>query len=520
MVAHAMSHPLRLTAPWYRWTRQRAEGRAPRATRPVFLKYDTPDMVNMFLKNPQRSYMFDDDDFVLVTASSPYAPAKAKIRGLADRIPIQCDVRKLFRETHKRNYLVTLEMHCEMPGLPDAGWDHICELGFVVRRWVPKDPAGLKAQADTLDDRIGVLAAILLRLGDPLPTPLQLLLLRDSTVAGETPPEILVALTDAVERVLLITQLTDELQRARAARIALERPNPAGWKLQYWRSHADEHDKIGDWTDVVGTTQQLFLREKQYRLYRLIPDPKEAGHLSLGARLLFGCVPTGDMVTNDAGEPHFDYEATYEIQAFVRQHKRGCPLRLNEKDCHGPLVWSPPTEPYRIAAHFDPAGNRHMVVNVEMPDMKLLAATPHKFENVSIRLNWPSGSEPTLTGFSLGPMTCFKSIPLVTLVATILLEIFTPIIVNILHVYYLLYDNVCIGAPALPPFPALPPLPAMDPKDPLNMGAEYDITELGEIEASILSARTISRTRPLKWEQELKVRPRVDDPMLLAAVHP
>ena len=54
-----MKRPLRLTAPWYRWERQ---GVHPRDSRPVIQKYDRPDMVEAFLRDPQRSLVFTDDD--------------------------------------------------------------------------------------------------------------------------------------------------------------------------------------------------------------------------------------------------------------------------------------------------------------------------------------------------------------------------------------------------------------------------------------------------------------------------
>ena len=521
MVAPSRARPVRLTAPWYRWQRQRhEEGHLPRATRPVFLKYDTPEMVNLFLANPQRSYKFDADDAVWVTASSPFDEKLGKIRVLADREAIRCDVRKLFRETHRRTYLVALELHCEQPGLPDAGWDHICELGFVVRRWVPNDRDILAAAMLATEERIGLVVANLRRLGFPT-TPSTLVRggLRVSAVPGETPADLLAIMANNQLLAQTITRFRLEYETLRARRIMLERPNAQQWHTEYWDTHATadarEHDKIGDWVAAGGEQNQRFAREKVYRLYRAIPDPRDRTHRSFGARLLFGSVPTSDMETNDAGEAHFDCDATYEIRAFVRSHRTGCKLRLNAQDCHGPLVWSQPTEPYRIAAHFDSAGTRNLIVNVEMPDLNLAAAVAPKFDTPSIRLKWPAGSKPQLVAGGLGgPSICFKSIPLVTIVATVLLEIFTPIIVGLFQLYYLLYTQFCLGSlglPPLPDFPAVGPFAALSPET--NLKAEYDTLEISAIKSNMTAARTIARTHDLVWEDELLVRPRVDDPM-------
>ena len=55
------NRPWALVGPWYRWSTP-GEAAAGRVSRPVFQKYDTPDLVNEFLKEPQHSLKFVAED--------------------------------------------------------------------------------------------------------------------------------------------------------------------------------------------------------------------------------------------------------------------------------------------------------------------------------------------------------------------------------------------------------------------------------------------------------------------------
>src|SRR5207237_7391933 len=67
-------HPWKLVAPWYRWRRQQdQENRPPTRTRPVFQKFDDPDFVRGFVRDPQRSLRFLDDPVTRYADDRVYA---------------------------------------------------------------------------------------------------------------------------------------------------------------------------------------------------------------------------------------------------------------------------------------------------------------------------------------------------------------------------------------------------------------------------------------------------------------
>src|SRR2546421_12458169 len=66
----------KLVAPWYRWDRQLAEQKlSPRQTRPVFQKFDQPDFVKGFARDPQHSLKFDDKVDTVLNVKETDVPA-------------------------------------------------------------------------------------------------------------------------------------------------------------------------------------------------------------------------------------------------------------------------------------------------------------------------------------------------------------------------------------------------------------------------------------------------------------
>ena len=62
-----------IVAPWWQWTDPETQPPGKpvdprpldgRLSRPIFQKYDSPDLVNEFLKDPQHCLKFIDDDLV------------------------------------------------------------------------------------------------------------------------------------------------------------------------------------------------------------------------------------------------------------------------------------------------------------------------------------------------------------------------------------------------------------------------------------------------------------------------
>src|SRR5262245_1892895 len=127
-------HPWTLVAPWYRWKQQ---GAPPRETRPVFQKYENPDLVNAFLKDPQLSLRFLPEDEVqklYLAEKISSGPYKNRPKIFAEQEARANGIRKIFLSNHRRFYLVVCELHCDAPGFPSVERGQVCEAGFVVRR--------------------------------------------------------------------------------------------------------------------------------------------------------------------------------------------------------------------------------------------------------------------------------------------------------------------------------------------------------------------------------------------------
>jgi hypothetical protein len=232
-------HPWLLTGPWYRWQEPRGPSQG-RASAPALQAFASPTFIDDFMREPQRSLVYRDEDRV-------------------------AGVRKLFLATHRRFYIVACELHCDAPGLPAVARQQVCEAGFVIRRhnayfngWIP----------------------------DP------------------------------------------------------DRPGTGTW------SHVDE-------------TPDTRCDEQIHRLFPLVPPPGDVRHSASGCTLFFGAIPDGSADTNANGFPRFATGINYEIRCFVRRHREGCPRRSPAPDCHGVLVWSRPSEPYRLAAPSDSTGVGH-----------------------------------------------------------------------------------------------------------------------------------------------------------------
>ena len=110
-----------------------------RLTRPVLQKYDSADLVNTFLADPQKRLKFSDEDLVQQVErvfDVPTVGGRSRLLGaLRDattgkwfrsvRSPRQPALRKLFLETHKRFYLVVCQLHCDAPGFPRVAREKI-----------------------------------------------------------------------------------------------------------------------------------------------------------------------------------------------------------------------------------------------------------------------------------------------------------------------------------------------------------------------------------------------------------
>ncbi|HEV7745438.1 MAG TPA: hypothetical protein VGO56_10620 [Pyrinomonadaceae bacterium] len=442
-------HPWKLVGPWYRWTRPGVSS-VGRGSRPVFQKYDGPAFVADFLKDPQRSLKFTDDDFVHeVKPLPPMNPAKYnnQPRRLSEFGYYPTTTRKLFLDTHKRFYLVVCELHCDITGFPSVNRAQICDAGFVVRRRVVRN---LTKEAVAFGTPIFQrIAATRSALG-------QLAVMQPQTQLGfmkkALAPEGELLLTDA------IAESFETNQKAMLEQLTLERSNALRWattygvslRLQGWKQI---REGIGEWIDVDEASVEAPV-EQTLPLYPLIPDPREEKHSAKGRTIYFGVAPTGSADTDEFGTARFDDAAQYEIRCFVRRYKHP-PTNGGKPKCCGEVVWSLPTEVYQLASHFDLAGTNNRPVSMQLPDLKALeaqaAALPPN-QLAPFRMVSPLNSNLEVTADETGKIKdhgtssqiCSFSIPLITIVATFVFKLFLPVVTLLFGLFFMLKLKFCI----------------------------------------------------------------------------
>jgi len=406
-------HPWRLVAPWYRWPRLPGP---PASTPPVLQKYETPQLVEAFARNPQRSLRFTAED-------------------------AEGGTRKLYLALHKRFYLAVCELHCARPGFPNARRDEVCEAWMVLRRRRTPVPDELRAEAETLLRRIGKresqVAMVQARLARPpvaggAPGP----------VAARHALKLLDAQAHAQERLAALREELAAFAQTHALTPVLE-----GWV-------PSEVEGVGSWSRVDGDAPEAGA-EHVFPLYPLIPDPAANPHAARGRALYFGLVPTGSADTEADGRPRLDDRTRYELHCFVRRHDPRCPRKPLpvRDDCHGALTWSAPSEPFTLAAPSDLVGTSNRPVTVQLPDV------PKLLEQAA-KVPFGAGAPLRMSGTSLpvvvdadgkarkgvpGPaQACSFAIPLITLVASFVLRLFLPIVVLLFGLWPLLRLRFCV----------------------------------------------------------------------------
>lgn len=459
-------HPWTVTAPWYEWAQAGVPG-SGRGTKPLIQKFASDEFIAEFIKEPQRSLLFDPRDDELYTAQFVQAQPGQFTNKIAALFPVKdtqgtpfnvgdstaslfksklvgTGLRKLYLPSHARHYLVVCELHCDLPGLPPPGRDTVCQAGFVVRRrrlgFAPQYQGEALALLREVVDAQQALSA----LEDRQPLRAGLAALRTSRLLR------------------LRKQGTLEQQRA-AAQQAL---SDARAKLEAWQLQrgvrafkegwvAGEHEGTGEWRELIDETPQQ-LEESWVRLFPLIADPRNPRHSARGRALYYGIVPTSAFETSTAGEARYDERTTYELRCFFRQHDCNCPfpgLNSDAPDCGGELTWSLPSEPWRLAPQFDLVGTSNRPVTIQMPNLADLAAqaatrpigqfSPVRFVHDQQLQSKTNGEIPS-SGTLGGPAICFFSIPLITIIASFVLNLFLPIVVLIFNLWFLLALRFCI----------------------------------------------------------------------------
>jgi hypothetical protein len=499
------THDWLLVAPWYRWPQQDHDLHLPpRKTRPVLQKYEDPKFVDAFLADPQRSLKWNPDDWVYELAaltartvtSGPLAgkvaESSVKRNGRFEKyLATRTSIRKLFLDAHRRFYLVVCELHCEVPGFPRAKTDEVCQAGFVVRRRYTSYPESAEPEAAAILKELSVLQVKLAKL-ERVPAAKRVTKSWERLLPAKTNGA---AKSEKLELELQIARQRKQLRRWAAK----HNVSPAGLG---WLPSERQH--VGSW-QVVEDEPEIVL-EDVFPLFPLLPRPDEPDHAGQGTTIYFGVVPTASSDHDQSGGPRFDDRHLYEIRCFVRRHKSSCPRTRQPNDCNGRLYWSAPTEPFRLAPHFDPVGSAHRPVNIRLPDFPSLAAAAASrpvgaLSPVAMSqpdrssLKFGDGVPPT-SGSVGGGQICFLAIPLITIVAWFVLNIFLPIVVLLFGLWFLLRLKLCIP-PSLEVQAAVNAQLAVDGQLALAAagGLDVDIDAGGGFDPSILNdklATTIS----------------------------
>ena len=493
MKAQAHIARWRLVGPWYRWD----EPGLPAAglkSRPALQMFAGDDFVTRFLARPQHSLKSDPlidvvQRYDLVSAGN-YAAGKVAalfaLRANGDPVPRYVkqggvdvlnpepafrarpapgSLRKLYQPTHDRHYIVSCGLHCDEPGFPRVKREQVCQAGFVLRRRVTQAPANITAA------QIDAAQAAMRRAEADLYEALQL-------DAAATPgPNDLPADADLQRRARtrqaalatrespatdwagLMTHRRDAVKRERKAyddwllahqiKVQVQgwfplldsgRPSPTqgGWKTL--RPDEQTADPVPRSDAVPG--------EHVTPLFALVPDPRDTAHDATGRTLYYGLVPTNSLQADARGLPRFEDQATYELRCFVRAH-HACPPRAGrEPDCDGGVVWSDSSEPFRIASPLDVLGSANRPINIKMPDLRDLAAaaaTRPRGKLSPVRFIQPQHMSPQGDGGTMGGAAiCSFSIPLITIIALFVLNLFLPIVVFIFNLWFLLVLRFCI----------------------------------------------------------------------------
>lgn len=463
MVALPDCRDWRLVAPWWHWPEQKAAlGVSGRGSHPALQKYATSKLIDQLLDDPQHYLAFDDDDWVYEVPS----PAMRRLRKGAASL-VRTDTRKLFLDTHNRFYLVLCELHCDSPGFPSVRRDRVCEAGFVVRRrTAPAVDKGQEAAAkgalaevrrarralDSMEKSQGRTAEQARRMTDAM--------LGNTGAAGDV-----VASSSGMSAAVGVAQIEQVLRDPgiEALLRADDRLREASSNLLDWAGELGLLPRLEGWVGTPGVErvgqwkaveeEPCALSEAVYPLYPLIPDPKRTKHAGTHRTIWFGLIPTGSADTDAHGKARYDDQEKYEVRCFVREHDPRCPRTGNRGDCKGPLVWSAPSEQYRLASHFDLTGTNNLPITIQMPDLNVLRLQATKVnERAAVKIVTPAGSalNPKVsgnvpTGGSLGgPQICSVSIPLITIVATFVLNLFMPIVVFLFQLWWMLLLKFCI----------------------------------------------------------------------------
>ena len=504
------AHPWMITAPWYRWEKAGVPS-SGRGTKPLFQKFSSDNFINEFLKDPQRSLKFDEDVDQHYSVDLIAANPGQFLGKIASLFPVKSDgsalnqgdtvanlrkaqlvgtgMRKLYLPSHARHYLVVCELHCDVPGFPSVAADDVCQAGFVVRRRQLDYSEEMRPEALKLMRALIAARAKLSALEETMP-------LRPSL---------------AKRRAARIARMKEKGTYDQARNVAIQEIESKKMALKDWqitngvRNYKEgwvpsEFEGVGAWQELEEAPQEL--TEAWFPLHRVHAGPANPVHDATGRAVYFGVVPSSAFEMTNTGDARFDDRSTYEVRCFFRRHNCHCPrqgLNVAPLDCDGELIWSKATEQYRLAAQFDLLGTANRPVTIQMPNLAELAAQANSRpvgKYSPVRFVQPQSLHPktdgnTLAGGSMGDSAiCFFSIPLITIIALFVLNLFLPIVVFIFNLWFLLALKFCIP-PSFKFDGALQTeLAAIPPNIGVDAGFSIDVDAPGfelEVEGSLMN---------------------------------
>ena len=416
-----------LRAPWYVRERQDFSLRSSKALRPEIQMYDSPQFVKRLLKDPRDSLLPDkDDDFwSYPVPNTPSITAKGRERFATFKL-VRTKLRKLYQPGHDRFYAVVVEVFCDKPGLPRAGSHTDFEVGLVMRR----------RNTSVFGQRRPVrrLARNLL---------VEMAKQENITLDPDAEPD---------------ADVRDVFWADMAARQRFEEDNAdllatvtAHTDIQAWMVG----DAGGQWRGLgeAPPAARPPDAEEEFPMWRIPPNPDDCDAAQTRS-LWFGTVPTysADHWVDEKGEvaPKLDDHGVYELQCFVRMKPEP-----GKEDCPPKMYWSYPSEPFRLAAPFDPDGTKNHNVSIAAPDLRRLAArAAQKAGPGGVRIMTPPKSQfvfnpskiPEQGQGRIGPGggICMFAFELFFLVALFLFLMFSIVIVLAFQLWFLLALRFCI----------------------------------------------------------------------------
>jgi hypothetical protein len=498
-----MKHPPErdwmIVAPWWQWIDPNTvppgqlvvpDPQKGRLSRPILQKYDSPNLVNDFIADPQRCLRFVNDDLVhsLQAAPAPSQNLLGKLFRIGARklpdgtvidqqyVPDGSNTRKIFLSTHKRFYLVVCGIHCDGPGFPKVARDKVCKAGFVIRRRTVTAPSCGVDEVKPIVKNLAEGRSRLARVNQL--AEIEIVALSAATGQGDG------------DWAGFKSAKLESLVKARASLQALvssERARFDDWvkrfgvvpQLQGWFTSPQGLDKVGCWGHVDETPTELGL-ESSFSLYALIPNKNNPVHAGQFGTVYFGVLPTSSHDCDRSGQARFDDREYYEVRCWVQRHlvphdpDRPCP-------CPDGIFWSVPTRPYKLAPHFDLVGTGNQPVTIQLPDLNALAAQAKPSLGVgfakppgSLMISGDKDGKPQKAGRSSKFEICFIPIPLITIVATFVFELFLPVVMFIFQLWWMLALKFCI-----------PPELDVAAGITAEIGIDADINVDASIEASI-----------------------------------